>query len=192
MSVWRSRHRQASLIALAPLMLTVTTATVYRVLHSALGVERSTVRFLVQMHQGTWFGFDAVLFTGVNAALTLCLVLSALPALVCQVRRLPAKSASPRDWHRLQSLFSAAILVWACVTGFGYRFLRNVAQLDKDEIGWLIDCHHLNVLGVGGIASTIYCVAAFSLLCTAVVSGVRMHPKLAWIFARSNPSCSDI
>jgi hypothetical protein len=188
--MWRSRHRQVTLIALAPLMLTVTTATAYRVLHSVFGVERSAVRFFVQMHQGTWFGVDAVLYTGLNAALTLCLVLSALPALVCQVRRLPAKSATPRDWHKLQSLFSAALLVWACVTGFGYRFLRNVAQLEKDEIGWLIDCHHLNVLG--GIGSTIYCVAAFSLLCTAVISGVQMHPKLAWIFPRSNPSNADI
>jgi hypothetical protein len=185
-SSWRSRHRQVALIALLPVLFTVTTATAYRVLHSVLRVERSTVRFLVQMHQGSWFGIDPVLFVCVNAAVCLVLVLSAWPALLQQVRRRSvARPASNRDWHRAQSIVSASILLWAAITGCGYRVLRTVFELDKEQIGWLIDWHHFSMLG-GSFASTVYCIAAFSLLFTAIISGARMHPRLSRLFG-NNP-----
>lgn len=61
--VWRERHRLAVLLAGVPLTVTVLSAFLYRVLHSVLGVERSSVRWLIQVHQGTYFGIDAVVYT---------------------------------------------------------------------------------------------------------------------------------
>jgi hypothetical protein len=62
-AVWRERHRLMVLLAVVPLSVTVLSAVLYRVLHSVFGVERSAVRWMISVHQGTYFGIDAVVYT---------------------------------------------------------------------------------------------------------------------------------
>jgi hypothetical protein len=42
--------------------------------------------------------------------------------------------------------------------------------------GWLLDWHHFNF--VNGLGSIVWCVVCGSFVLTAIVTGVRMHPKL--------------
>lgn len=196
---WRQRHTTLSLIALVPLVVTVVSAATYRILHSVLGVERGSVRWLIKLHQ-SGLVFDPVLYTLVVGGLLLALagtaVVMLLNARAAIVRVSAARSLivwpprSIRDWHRAQGVLSAGLLIFAVLTGAGYRFLRNVVGLEKDQIGWLIELHHLNLVDSLHIGSTLYCLAALSLLSTAVISGARMHPKLRSLFpsSASNPN----
>jgi len=189
---WRNAHRNQTLLAVVPLTLTVATAVLYRVLHSIVGMERSDVRFLISMHQGTWFGVNAVLFTSVNALLALSVTLSASVMLwttsAAYRRSVSAQALFPwpprslRDWHRWQSTLSIGMLSWAAVSGAGYRFLRNAVGLEKERIGWLLEWHHFNFFD--GAGSIVWCLLCGVLLSTAITTGIIMHPGLRKLIGR--------
>ena len=59
-------------VALIPLLVTASTAFLYR-FSLVFGQERADVRWLIGVHQGSFFGISPVLYTLVNAFITLLL-----------------------------------------------------------------------------------------------------------------------
>jgi hypothetical protein len=78
--------------------------------------------------------------------------------------------------HRTQATFSVFILVWAAVTGAGYRFARNVLNVEKQNAKILMKLHHFDFFGDFG--SICYCFICMVLISTAVTTGFILHPQL--------------
>ena len=75
-----------------------------------------------------------------------------------------------RSIHSALALPIIAPLLLTILTGFTYRFARNVLHYDKPDVQWLMSLHSMSIAGLGGI----YPLLVTAAVVAAAVTGVPL------------------
>jgi len=175
-------HSNLALFVFLPLMATAFTGAAYRWTRNVFNFPKEDVKFLLQIHQGSYFTFPGpVAWTGFNAISLLFLIVTGYTMMKgfwasSFVWRIPQ---SYREFHQKLSSFTILFVGISATTGVLYRWARNVFGFEKESVGWLLMVHeggYLENLPVlySGFVATGFLLMAFS--------GITMLPYIKNFF----------
>lgn len=178
-------HTALSLVSAVLLAHMGITAALHVILYSVLPPESTLPKTVIKLHTGSYFGQTAG--TWFPIIVGFILIIQALSGVVLNGLRVPTtavmikvRGVSTLSWRKLHNImtFTAGpFLLITLVSGWIYRIARRLLEADKEQVGWLMEWHTMEVFGLGilypivmGAVAVVVAWSGFQLRSQAVVS----------------------
>ncbi|EAL64707.1 hypothetical protein DDB_G0285739 [Dictyostelium discoideum AX4] len=193
---WNKRilHRYIAYTIILPLMTTMITGLLYKILRDGFGIPKEKVSFLMKIHQMSWlFENSEVVYTFLLMILCVALVVFGYsmiynPLFGSRTGKLTSRSRwipqSMREYHHRYGSVIFFLLLFMALTGGIYRFCRNAIGMEKSTVGFLLNLHHLSYLP--NWLSVFWIIFVFFSLLSISISGTRLLPIVHNLFQNSN------
>ncbi|KAF2075232.1 hypothetical protein CYY_003450 [Polysphondylium violaceum] len=191
---WNKRimHRYLAYAVMIPLTMTAVTGFLYKILLDVIGVQKEKIKFLLKLHQmSILFPNSAVFYTTLLTTIVTALVVFGYSMIYNPLWSRSSRSGrnnrfvpqSMREYHHRYSSVIFIILLFMTLSGGVYRFLRAVVGIEKEDIHWLLELHHMGFLP--NWLSVIWVTFAFLCIFSLLVSGGRILPLINSLFRPS-------
>ncbi|KAN0048157.1 hypothetical protein ACTA71_002552 [Dictyostelium dimigraforme] len=193
---WNKRilHRYIAYTIILPLMTTMITGLLYKILRDGFGIPKEKVSFLMKIHQMSWlFENSEVVYTFLLMILCVALVVFGYsmiynPLFGSRTGKLTSRNRwipqSMREYHHRYGSVIFFLFLYMALTGGIYRFCRNALGMEKSTVGFLLNLHHLSYLP--NWLSVFWIIFVFFSILSIAVSGTRLLPIVHNLFQNSN------
>lgn len=166
---FRSFHRALAHLAFLPLLVTIITGSLYRVLRNGFNYEKSEVNWLLKVHEMSYIPVLSSFYPMIVGLFTLTMIITGIPLTVirsiitaafnllcCKSNNnnkltldsfIPRFEFSPRVLHRYLGLLLLIPLFLNAGTGFLYSFYRDWTSAERSEYKYLLGIHQGSYLG---------------------------------------------